>query len=138
MRTVLHTRSNARFVHIQDGSRSKERDLTFLEAALSMDCIYGFQSMDPVKVKTSNSTPFIYTCIKKGSIWRLKEGSFVLVTLNVTSHLSLHSQYYKCLTQVPQLIPLSQKNKPDLARLDREWCHLHISLFLIELHRDDH
>ena len=75
-----------------------QREPTFLEAAMAMDCICGFQSIDTVKLKPSKgklassgiSTTFTSTCIKSRSLWRLEERSFVLVALNVTSHLSPH------------------------------------------------
>ena len=99
MGKILHTWQNGRFIHIQGGFRSKKTMDPFFEAALSMGCIYGFQSIDRVKVKqnkrkpvsSDNSMPFISTGTKRGSRWRLKENSFVLVAWNVTSHLSPHS-----------------------------------------------
>ena len=74
------------------------REPTFLKAAFIMECIYGLHS-DQVKVKphkwklvsSGNSMPFIFTGTKRGSLWRLKESSFILVALNVTSHMSPHS-----------------------------------------------
>ena len=78
-----------------------------------MDCIYGFQSIDRVKVKqrkrkvvsSGNSMPFISTGTKRGSLCRLKESSFVLVGLNVSSHLSPHS------TILAQPIKISNKKE---------------------------
>ena len=101
-----------------------------------MDCISGFQSIDRKKVKSSkrklvsagNSMTFISTCTKRGCLWRLEESSFVLVALNVTSHLSPHST-----SSSPADSTFSKKT---YQHWNREWGHLHRSLFLIEHRRE--
>ena len=124
MGTVLYTRLNGSFVQIQDGFRSKEmlgpiKGADFLEAALAMDCIYGFQSTDGVNVNPSkqkqvssgNSMPFNSTGTKRGSLCRLKESSFVLVALNVTSHMSpLSTILHRSYSSLPADPTFSKKN----------------------------
>ena len=151
MEIVLHTWPNGRFVQLQDGFRSKETmgpiwEPTFLEPALVMDCIYiyGFQSIDQVKVKPSkqklvssgNSMSYISTGIKRGSLKELKESSFVLVALNVTSHLSPHSTLL-CKSNSSSPADSTFLKKQTYQDWNREWHHLHRSLFLIEPHRED-
>ena len=95
MGTVLHTWSNGGLVKIQEDSGERKRwalkrEPTFLDAALAMDCMYGFQSIVGVNVNPSkrklvsscNSVLLIFTGTKRGSLWRLKESNFVLVALN--------------------------------------------------------
>ena len=59
-----------------------KREPTFLDAALAMDCMYGFQSIVGVNVNPSkrklvsscNSVLLIFTGTKRGSLWRLEIG----------------------------------------------------------------
>ena len=105
MGTVLHTWPNGRFVQIQDGFRGKETLGPIKGAHIPWSSLgNGLYIWLPVHrsskgqdkqtktISSGNSMPFHSSpqAPKRMSLLRLKESSFVLVALNVTSHLSPH------------------------------------------------
>ena len=107
------------------------RETTFLEAALAIDCIYGFQYIDLVKVQPSKRKLLlwqfnaIHLQAPRGFLWWLNESSSILVALNVTSHMSPHSTI---LSRSNSCSPADStfSKKQTYQDWSREWCHLHI------------
>ena len=122
MGTVLHTWLNGSFVQIQDGIRSNEtpgliKGAHFPRSSLDngLDIWLPVHRSSKGKLVSGNS---MHTGTKRGSLWQLKG---ILHRSNTSSPAdsicSKHQTYQDW---------------------NREWCHLCRSLFLIELHQEDH
>ena len=115
-----------------------KREPTFLDAALAMDCMYGFQSIvgenvNPSKrklVSSCNSVLLIFTGTKRGSLWRLKESNFVndeaikttLRPLDIRTDLFNESKMnlHKKITDSRQKSEIKRRNDESIPKILKE------------------